>query len=183
MDNSIVDDSIERAKSLVRTIPDFPKPGIMFRDITTLLRDKWGFHFIADHLAKRYAAKHIDIVVGIESRGFIIGAAVAALLGCGFVPVRKLGKLPWDVMIERYTLEYGKDHVEIHKDAIKPGERIVIIDDLIATGGTALAAAALCERLEAEIVECAFVVGLPALKGKARMDKYPWYVMMEFEGE
>ncbi len=173
---------MERAQSLVRSIPNFPKVGIVFRDITTLLRDKWGFNFIVDHLAKRYKGKAIDIVVGIESRGFIIGAAVAAKLGVGFVPVRKLGKLPWDVIIERYTLEYGKDHIEIHKDALKAGERIVIIDDLIATGGTLLAAATLCERLEAEIVECACVIGLPALKGQTRFDKYPCYVMMEFVG-
>lgn len=177
-----MDDNIERAKSLVRAIPNFPKPGIIFRDITTLLGDKWGFNFVIDHFVKRYKDKNVDAIVGIESRGFIFGAALAAKLGVGFVPIRKLGKLPWDVMIERYSLEYGKDHVEIHKDALKAGERVVIIDDLLATGGTLTAAAALCERLEAEIIECACVIGLPALKGQSRFSKYSCYVMMEFDG-
>ena len=148
----------ESIKSKIRTVPHWPKQGIMFRDITTLLKDAQGFKETIDLLYDRYKDKKIDKVIGIESRGFIFGAPLAYLLGCGFVPVRKPGKLPAECESEEYTLEYGKDKIEIHKDAIKKGEKILIVDDLIATAGTAKAARNLLKKLGAEIVECAFII-------------------------
>lgn len=157
-------------KALIRTVPDYPKPGIMFRDITTLLADPHGFRAAVDGLVARHAGKDIDKVVGIEARGFILGAPVAHQLGVGFVPVRKKGKLPGRTIAHRYDLEYGSDTVEIHTDGVGAGERALLVDDLIATGGTAAAAAALIERSGAVVVECCFVVDLPDAGGRARLE-------------
>jgi len=155
--------------SLIRTIPDYPKPGIQFRDITTLLKDPVGLKQTIDALALRYQTAKIDKVAGIESRGFIIGAALAYKLGVGFIPLRKKGKLPGETIGEEYQLEYGTDRIEIHIDAITKGDRILLVDDLIATGGTALAAAKLVRQLGGDIHEAAFVVDLPDLGGCARL--------------
>lgn len=170
-------------KNKIRTIPHWPKEGIMFRDITTLLSDPEGFKETIDLLAERYKDKEIDKVVGIESRGFIFGAPLAYLLNCGFVPIRKPGKLPHDVESEEYSLEYGTDKIEIHKDALTKGDRILIIDDLIATAGTANAAANLVKRLGAEVVECAFIIELVDLKGRDKLKGESIYSIVEFEGE
>lgn len=170
-------------KSKIRTVPHFPKKGIMFRDITTLIKDAEGFKKVIDELTKRYKDKNIDAVVGIESRGFIFGGALAYNLGKGFVPIRKPGKLPAETVSQEYSLEYGTDKVEIHKDAISPGQNILIVDDLLATGGTCSAAAALIEKLGGKIVECAFVIDLPDLKGKEKLNNYPVFTMVEFEGD
>jgi len=167
-------------KSKIRTVPHWPKEGIMFRDITTLLKDPQGFKETIDLLHKRYADKKIDIVIGIESRGFIFGAPLAYLLGCGFVPIRKPGKLPAACESEEYTLEYGKDKIEIHKDAIKKGERVLIVDDLIATAGTASAARNLVKKLGGELVECAFIVELVDLKGRDKLKGENVYSVVEF---
>ena len=153
----------------IRTIPDYPKKGIMFRDITTLLGNAAAFRSAVDALVKPYAGMRIDRVAGIEARGFILGGAVAHQLSVGFVPVRKKGKLPWKVIGEDYVLEYGTDRVEIHEDAVAKGENIVVIDDLIATGGTALAAIRLLERAGANVVGCSFVIDLPELGGADKL--------------
>ena len=172
-------------KSRIRTVPHWPKTGIMFRDITTLLKDPVGLKLCLDDFLKRYEKMDLDIVVGIDSRGFIIGGALAYLLGKGFVPVRKKGKLPAATEKEEYALEYGTDTIEIHKDAIEPGQKVLIVDDLIATGGTALAAAKLVKKLHGEIVELAFIVDLPDLGGKKKLEQagYSVYAQTEFEGE
>jgi len=171
----------ESIKSKIRTVPHWPKQGIMFRDITTLLKDAQGFKETIDLLYYRYKDKKIDKVIGIESRGFIFGAPLAYLLGCGFVPVRKPGKLPAECESEEYTLEYGKDKIEIHKDAIKKGEKILIVDDLIATAGTAKAARNLLKKLGAEIVECAFIIELVDLRGRDKLKGENIYSVVEFE--
>jgi len=174
-------------KSKIRTIPDYPKKGIMFRDITTLIKDPVGFRLVIDSLTQRYinADFNFATIVGIESRGFIIGSALAYTLGKGFIPIRKKGKLPAEVVSQEYELEYGMDRIEIHKDALKKGERVILVDDLLATGGTALAAAALVEKLGGAVVEIAFVVDLPDLGGRRKlMDKgYKVFTLTEFEGE
>lgn len=156
-------------KSLVRTIPDYPKPGIMFRDITTLLGDARGLSACIEQLATPYTDQKVDAVAGIEARGFILGGAVAERLGCGFIPIRKKGKLPAKAIGQDYELEYGIDVIEVHEDALKPGERVLIIDDLIATGGTAEAAVKLLKKLDAEIVGAAFVINLPELGGCTKL--------------
>jgi adenine phosphoribosyltransferase len=158
-------------KSRIRTIPHYPRHGIQFRDITTLLKDPVGFRIAIDELHARYAGQKIDKVVGIESRGFIVGAPLAYKLGVGFVPVRKQGKLPAETIGHDYELEYGSDRVEIHADAIAPGEHVLLVDDLIATGGTAEAAASLIVRLGGKIVECAFLVDLPEAGGRVRLEQ------------
>ncbi len=174
-------------KSKIRTIPDYPKKGIMFRDITTLIKDPVGFRVVVDSLTQRYIHSQFrfDTIVGIESRGFIIGAALAYALGKGFVPIRKKGKLPAEVEYQEYALEYGTDRIEIHKDALRKGERVLIVDDLLATGGTAMAAAALVEKLGGEVVEMAFVVDLPEVGGRKKLlgKGYKIFTLTEFEGE
>ena len=174
---------MEEIKRKIRTIPNFPKEGIMFRDITTLLKDPMGFKQAIEVFVKRYSNIDIDFVIGIEARGFILGGAVAYELGKGFVPIRKPGKLPAEVVSEEYALEYGTDKVEMHKDAIKEGDRCLIIDDLLATGGTMLAACKLAQKLGAEIVECAFIVELPDLGGKNKLSSFNIFTMVEFEGD
>ena len=151
--------------SVIRTIPDYPKPGIMFRDVTTLFGNPRAFRSAIDQLVQPYAGVRIDKVAGIEARGFILGGAVAHQLSTGFVPVRKKGKLPWKTLGEDYALEYGTDRVEIHEDAVKKGENVIVVDDLIATGGTAFAAIKLLERAGAKVVGCCFVIDLPDLGG------------------
>jgi len=173
----------ESIKSKIRTIPDWPKKNIMFRDITTLLKSPDGLKETVDLLYNRYADKKIDKVIGIESRGFILAAPLAYRLGCGFVPVRKPGKLPAECESEEYSLEYGKDKIEIHKDAINKGDKVIIVDDLLATGGTINAARNLVKKLEGEIVECAFVVELPDLKGREKIKGENIFSIVKFEGE
>ena len=177
--------STEEIKQKIRTIPDFPKKGIMFRDITTLLKDQTGFQLVIHGLADRYRHKNIDLVVGVESRGFILGGALAYALGLGFVPVRKPGKLPGEKISHEYDLEYGRDKVEIHTDAIHQGSNVLMIDDLIATGGTMLAAITLVERLGGRVEECAFIVDLPDLGGRKRLEQkgYSVFTLCEFEGD
>lgn len=174
-------------KSKIRTIPNYPKKGIMFRDITTLIKDPVGFRLVVDTMTQRYihADYQFDSIVGIESRGFIIGAALAYTLGKGFIPIRKKGKLPAEVVSQEYALEYGTDRIEIHKDALKKGERVLLIDDLLATGGTALAAAALVEKLGAKVVEMSFIVDLPEVGGRKKLEAkgYRVFALTEFEGE
>lgn len=171
-------------KDYIRTIVDFPHEGIMFRDVTTLFADPRGFRMAIDQLVQPYAGQRIDKVVGLEARGFILGGAVAHQLSVGFVPVRKKGKLPGPVISEEYTLEYGEAVVELHDDAIEPGETILIVDDLLATGGTCEAGVKLIERLGGEILSCAFVVDLPELGGRARLEKLGMDVqaLCAFEG-
>ncbi|MEO1252458.1 MAG: adenine phosphoribosyltransferase [Pseudomonadota bacterium] len=171
--------------SVIRTIPDYPKPGIMFRDITTLLSDARGFRRAIDELVQPLAGAKIDKVAGIEARGFILGGAIAHQLSVGFIPVRKKGKLPHATMSETYELEYGVDEVEIHVDAIERGERILLVDDLIATGGTAGAAIRLIERAGGDIVLCAFVVDLPDLGGARKLRDMGKNVtsLVSFDGE
>jgi adenine phosphoribosyltransferase len=171
-------------KSRIRTIPHYPKQGIMFRDITTLLKDPVGFRLTINEFVNRYTSAKIDKVAGIESRGFIIGAAVAYQLGKGFVPIRKKGKLPAETIGHDYELEYGSDRVEIHIDAISKGEKVLLVDDLIATGGTAEAATSLIEEAGGEIVECCFVIDLPDVGGRKRLEDkgYKIFTLCEFEG-
>ena len=156
-------------KSLVRTIPDYPEKGVMFRDITTLLMDPAGFRKAVDELVQPYAGRRIDKVAGIEARGFILGGAVAHQLSTGFVPMRKKGKLPWATIGQDYALEYGVDRLEIHTDAIARGDQVLVIDDLIATGGTAEAAIRLVEAAGGVVVGCSFVIELPDLGGRGRL--------------
>lgn len=175
---------MENLKRLIRTIPDYPKPGIMFRDITTLLGDSQGLKAAIAQLAEPYRTEPVDAVAGIEARGFILGGAVADRLGCGFVPVRKKGKLPWKTIGQEYTLEYGIDTIEIHEDAIKPGQRILIVDDLIATGGTAEAAVKLVRRSGGVVMGAAFVIDLPEIGGARLLKEMGIAVhsLMAFEG-
>jgi len=172
-------------KSRIRTIPDHPKPGIQFRDITTLLLDPVGFRIAIEGIVERFRGQRVDKVAGIEARGFILGGAVAMELGAGFIPVRKAGKLPADTIGQDYELEYGTDRVEIHTDAIRAGERVLLVDDLIATGGTAEAAVRVIEQLGGVLVGVALAVDLPDLGGRRRLEKQGHTVvaLCEFEGE
>jgi adenine phosphoribosyltransferase len=172
-------------KTLIRTVAHYPHQGIMFRDITTLLKDPIGLRSTVDQIVKRYKGMKIDKVAGIESRGFIVGAPVAYLLGVGLVPIRKKGKLPAETIGHDYQLEYGADRIEIHTDAIAPGEKVLLVDDLIATGGTAEAAAALLGKMGAEVIECCFIVDLPDVGGRKRLEKLGLkvFALCEFEGE
>jgi adenine phosphoribosyltransferase len=160
-------------KTLIRDIPDFPKPGILFRDITTLLRDPDGLQYAIDALAEQVGALQPEYIVGMESRGFIFGAALAYKLGVGFIPVRKPGKLPADVRTVEYALEYGTDKLEIHRDAVVPNSRVAIVDDLIATGGTAVATAQLIQAVGGKLIGCAFVIELDALGGRSHLPDVP----------
>ncbi|HJU23105.1 MAG TPA: adenine phosphoribosyltransferase [Casimicrobiaceae bacterium] len=171
-------------KSLIRTIPDFPKPGVQFRDITTLLKDRDGFHDVIERLANAYANQALDKIAGIESRGFIIAAALAYRLNVGFVPIRKRGKLPAENFGCDYALEYGSDRLEMHRDAIARDERVLLVDDLIATGGTAEAAARLIRMAGGSVAGCAVVIDLPGLGGRRRLESlgYPVLSLCDFSG-
>lgn len=171
-------------RDYIRTIVDFPHEGIMFRDVTTLFADARGFRMAIDQMLHPYAGERIDKVVGLEARGFILGGAIAHQLSVGFVPIRKKGKLPGAVISEEYTLEYGEAIVEIHDDAIQPGEKILVVDDLLATGGTAAAGIKLIERLGGEIISCAFIIDLPDLGGRKLLENLGMdvHILCEFEG-
>lgn len=175
---------MKTVKDYIRTIPDFPHEGIMFRDVTTLFADPRGFRLAVDQLLHPYVGVKIDKVVGLEARGFILGGAIAHQLSIGFVPVRKAGKLPGKVISQDYTLEYGQATVELHDDAIAAGEKILVIDDLLATGGTAEAGIKLIEKLGGEIVGCGFVIDLPELGGRAKLEAMGMdvHALCEFEG-
>ena len=175
MNNALLEKSI-------RSIPDFPKPGILFRDITTLIQNKTAFKKSVDLLAKKYKDKGFDKVVGVEARGFIFAAAVAHKIGAGFVPVRKKGKLPFKTIAATYALEYGTDTLEIHQDAIIPGEKVLIIDDLLATGGTVGAVIQLVKRLGGKVAGIGFVIELVDLNGKDKFKEYPIYSLVKFSG-
>jgi adenine phosphoribosyltransferase len=172
-------------KSLIRTVPHYPKQGVMFRDITTLLKDAVGFRVTINEFVHRYTGAKIDKIAGIESRGFIIGAALAYQLGVGFVPIRKKGKLPAETVGHDYELEYGVDRVELHVDAIAKGERVLVVDDLIATGGTAEAAIKLIEKMGGVVTEVCAVIDLPDLGGRKRLEKlkHKVFALCEFEGD
>jgi adenine phosphoribosyltransferase len=171
-------------KKLIRSIPDYPKPGIMFRDVTTLLGDAQGFKAAIARMVEPYRVEPIDAVAGIEARGFILGGAIADRLGCAFIPMRKKGRLPWKTIGQEYVLEYGVDAIEIHEDAIDANERILIVDDLIATGGTAEAAVKLARRLGGQVIGAAFIIDLPDLGGRKRIEAMGvnCHVLMEFAG-
>ncbi len=169
-------------KSLIRDIPDFPKPGILFRDITTLLRDPSGLRYIIDCLAEKLTVAGLDAqyIVGMESRGFIIGAPLAYKLGLGFIPVRKPGKLPSSVHAVEYQLEYGMDKLEVHQDALQPGNRVVIVDDLIATGGTAAATAKLVQQIGCQLLGFGFIIELQELQGRKHLPDVPIVTLVEY---
>jgi adenine phosphoribosyltransferase len=172
-------------KSRIRTVPHYPHQGIMFRDITTLLKDPIGFRATIDELVARYKDVKIDKIAGIESRGFILGAPLAYALGVGFVPIRKKGKLPAEVIGHDYDLEYGSDRIEIHTDAIDKGEKVLLVDDLIATGGTAAAACTLIEKMGGKVIECCFIIDLPDIGGHTKLEKLGQkvFALCEFEGD
>ena len=171
---------MEHLKTKIRHIPDFPKPGILFYDITTLLNDPQGFREMIDALASPFSAREVDHVVGIESRGFILGAAVANHLGAGFVPIRKPGKLPSKTHREDYALEYGTDGLEIHEDAVRDGQRVLIVDDVLATGGTAKAAAGLVRRIGGSLVGLTFLIELNFLRGRERLSGEDVYSVLQY---
>jgi len=171
----------DQLKKLIREVPDFPKKGILFYDITTLLRDKTGFARLIDLFSENYIGKQIDLVLGMEARGFIFGPALAYRLNAGFVPVRKPGKLPAATCRVEYELEYGSNALEIHKDAIEPGQRVLIVDDLLATGGTAVATAKLASSLGGEIAGLAFVVELDFLKGREKLSGYEVFSLLHYD--
>ena len=172
-------------KSHIRTIPHYPRQGVMYRDITTLLKDSVSFRATINELVKRYTGAKIDVVAAVEARGFIIGAALAFQLGVGFVPIRKKGKLPAETVGQDYELEYGTDRIEMHVDAVSKGDYVLLVDDLIATGGTAEAACKLVENMGGTITECCFVVDLPDLGGRKRLEENGQKVfsLCEFEGD
>jgi adenine phosphoribosyltransferase len=181
MPDAINSFDVKALKALVRTVPDFPKPGILFYDITTLLKDKTGFAKMIDALASHYIERKVDLVLGIEARGFIFGPALAYRLNAGFVPVRKPGKLPAETVRVSYDLEYGSDALEIHKDAIQPGQRVVLVDDLLATGGTMEATVKLARQLGGEIVGLAFAVELDFLKGRERFKEFDVFSLLHYD--
>jgi adenine phosphoribosyltransferase len=170
-------------KNAIRSIPGFPKEGIIFRDITTLMQNPEAFKEANDAFYERYKNQNIDKIVGIDARGFVFGAVLAYKLGIGFIPVRKKGKLPFKTISKTYSLEYGTAEIELHDDAISKGDRVIIVDDLIATGGTVSAAISLVEQLGGEVLECAFVVELPELKGREEIKDYKVFSLVEFDGE
>ena len=175
---------MKTVKDYIRTIPDFPHAGIMFRDVTTLFDDPDGFQLAINQLVAPYLGQKIDKVAGLEARGFILGGAVAYHLGCGFVPIRKQGKLPGSVISQEYTLEYGQAVLELHEDAIEAGETVLVVDDLLATGGTAEAGVKLIERLGGDVTACAFVIDLPELGGSKKLQAMglPLHSLCSFEG-
>ncbi|WP_223475818.1 adenine phosphoribosyltransferase [Oricola indica] len=175
-------DTLEAA---IRTIPDYPKPGVMFRDITTLLGDARAFRRSIDEMVHPYAGTKIDKIAGVEARGFILGGAMSHQLSAGFVPIRKKGKLPHETVRIAYSLEYGVDEMEMHKDAVKQGERVILVDDLIATGGTAEGAVKLLQQMGAEVVAACFVIDLPDLGGRSKIEALgvPVQTLIEFEGD
>jgi adenine phosphoribosyltransferase len=175
--------SCEFIKSNIRSIPDWPIDGVIFRDITTLLQDPKAHREVCAIFYDRYANQQIDKIVGIDARGFLFGSVLAYNLDIGFVPIRKKGKLPYKTISESYSLEYGEETVEIHEDALNKNERVVIVDDLMATGGTIAAAVNLVEKLGGDIIECAFVVELPDLNGKSKLNGQKVFSIVEFEGE
>ncbi|HAG51611.1 MAG: adenine phosphoribosyltransferase [Deltaproteobacteria bacterium GWC2_42_51] len=170
----------ESLKKIIRDVPDFPKKGILFKDITTLLKDPASFQKTVDLMAHRYIGKHIDVVVGIEARGFIVGAALAYKLGAGVILVRKPGKLPHKTHKASYKLEYGEDSLEVHQDAINPGQKVLIADDVLATGGTVSAVIHLIEKMGGHIIECAFLSELEALNGREKLKGYPTFSLIKF---
>jgi adenine phosphoribosyltransferase len=170
-----------RAESLIRDVPDFPKPGILFKDITPVVQDYEALKEVTEKLAEWARTKNVDAIVGIEARGFIFGVPVAMALGVGFVPLRKLGKLPANTIAEEYALEYGTNTVEMHSDSLHPGQKVIIIDDLLATGGTAAAAARLVERLGAEVVGFGFLVELAFLDGRKTLGKYEIQALLRYD--
>lgn len=170
----------ESLKKIIRDVPDFPKKGILFKDITTLLKDPVSFQRTVDLMAHRYTGKHIDVVVGIEARGFVVGAALAYKLGAGVILVRKPGKLPHKTHKASYKLEYGEDSLEVHQDAISPGQNVVIADDVLATGGTVSAVIHLIEKMGGNIVECAFLSEIEALNGRNKIKNYPVFSLIKF---
>lgn len=172
--------NLDEIKALVRTVPDFPKEGILFRDITPVLRDPAALRAVVEHMKELCSGRKVDVVVGIESRGFMFGVPLALALGAGFVPVRKLGKLPSEVVQAEYALEYGTNTVEMHRDALQPGERAVVVDDLIATGGTAGAAIQLIEQLGGEVVNLLFFIELADLKGRECLGGYEVHSLISY---
>jgi adenine phosphoribosyltransferase len=177
-------DALREIREAIRTIPDYPKPGVMFRDITTLLGNAHAWHLAVEELARPWRSAQVDRVAGIEARGFILGGAIAHRLEAGFVPIRKKGKLPHSTVRVAYSLEYGLDEMEMHRDAVSPGERIVLVDDLIATGGTAEAAVKLLRSLGASILAACFIIDLPELGGSARLRalEVPVRTLVAFQG-
>ncbi len=175
----------ETLETAIRTIPDYPKPGIMFRDITTLLGDASAFRRSVDELVHPYAGTKIEKIAGVEARGFILGGAMSHQLSAGFVPIRKKGKLPHETVRIAYSLEYGVDEMEMHKDAVKPGEKVILVDDLIATGGTAEGAVKLLQQMGADVVAACFVIDLPDLGGRSKIEALgvPVRTLIEFEGD
>ncbi|WP_375565789.1 adenine phosphoribosyltransferase [Oceaniradius stylonematis] len=175
----------ETLETAIRTIPDYPKPGIMFRDITTLLGDASAFRRSVDELVHPYAGTKIEKIAGVEARGFILGGAMSHQLSAGFVPIRKKGKLPHDTVRIAYSLEYGVDEMEMHRDAVKPGDKVILVDDLIATGGTAEGAVKLLQQMGADVVAACFVIDLPDLGGRAKIEELgvPVRTLIEFEGD
>ncbi|KAL9286550.1 putative adenine phosphoribosyltransferase [Arabidopsis thaliana] len=171
---------IDGIKTKIRVVPDFPKKGIMFQDITTLLLDPKAFKDTIDLFVERYRDMNISVVAGIEARGFIFGSPIALAIGAKFVPLRKPKKLPGQIIFEEYELEYGSDRLEMHVEAVDSGDRALVVDDLIATGGTLCAAMNLLKRVGAEVIECACVIELPELKGRERLEGKPLYVLVEY---
>jgi adenine phosphoribosyltransferase len=171
---------MDTLKGLIRHVPDFPKAGILFYDITTLLGDPAGFKLAIDSLALPYEGQGIELVIGIESRGFILGAAVADRLGTGFIPIRKPGKLPAKTLRESFHLEYGSDSIEMHEDAIRPGQRVLVVDDVLATGGTAAAAANLVRRSGGSLAGLAFLIELVALGGRSKLEQEQVYSVLKY---
>jgi adenine phosphoribosyltransferase len=174
-----------QVKDYIRTIPDFPHAGIMFRDVTTLFLDPRGFRMAIDQMLAPYAGQRFDKVAGLEARGFILGGAIAHQLSVGFVPIRKQGKLPGKTISQSYTLEYGEATMELHDDSLQPGEKVLLVDDLLATGGTAEAGIKLIEKLGAEVIGCSFIIDLPALGGRKKLETLGMdvKVLCEFEGD
>jgi adenine phosphoribosyltransferase len=175
-----VNQTVERLKALIRDVPDFPQPGIVFKDITPLLADENAFSSVIDLIVVHYGRGNIDKVVGIEARGFILASPIAYHFGAGFVPVRKEGKLPWESEREEYQLEYGTAVLEIHRDAIRPGERVLIVDDVLATGGTALATARLVERLGGKVMGIACLIELSFLRGREKLRDYDLFSLLTY---